>query len=65
LALGDFNPQRSDIDFVAVTVDELPSEMNVALQEIHTRLWSTGTKWARKLDGNYVPQPVFRPNLAD
>jgi predicted nucleotidyltransferase len=22
LALGDFDPQRSDIDFVAVTVDE-------------------------------------------
>lgn len=60
LALGDFNPQRSDIDFVAVTVDELPPEMIVTLQEMHARLWATRTTWARKLDGSYVPQQVFR-----
>jgi hypothetical protein len=60
LALGDFNPHRSDIDFVAVTVDELPPEMIVALEEMHTRLWATGTTWARKLDGSYVPQQIFR-----
>src|SRR5687767_12994230 len=60
LALGDFNPQRSDIDFVAVTVDELAPALIVALAEMHTRLWVTGTKWARKLDGSYVPQQVFR-----
>ena len=65
LALGDFNPQRSDIDFVAVTVDELPPLMIIALQEMHTRLWATGTKWVRKLDGSYVPQPVFRHWTAD
>lgn len=60
LALGDFNPHRSDIDFVAVTFDELPPEMIAALQAMHTRLWATGTKWARRLDGSYVPQQVFR-----
>jgi hypothetical protein len=60
LALGDFNPQRSDIDFVAVTVDELPPETIEALEEMHTRLWATGAKWAMKLDGSYVPQQVFR-----
>jgi hypothetical protein len=65
LALGDFNPQRSDIDFVAVTVDELPPETIVALEELHTRLWATGTKWASKLDGSYVPQQVFRHWTAD
>ena len=36
LALGDFNPHRSDIDFTAVTVDELPPETIVALEEMHT-----------------------------
>jgi Aminoglycoside adenylyltransferase, C-terminal domain/Nucleotidyltransferase domain len=60
LALGDFNPNRSDIDFVAVTVDELPLETIVALEEMHARLWDTGIKWARKLDGSYVPQQVLR-----
>jgi hypothetical protein len=60
LALGDFNPQRSDIDFVTVTADELLPERIVALEEMHARLWAAGTKWARKLDGSYVPQRVFR-----
>ena len=60
LALGDFNPQRSDIDFVVVTLDELPPEMIAAVQAMHTRLRATGTKWASRLDGSYVPQQVFR-----
>ena len=60
LALGDFNPHRSDIDFVAVTVDHLAPDLLVALEAVHTRLWATGPAWARKLDGSYVPQPVVR-----
>lgn len=65
LALGDFTPHRSDIDFIVVTIDELPPEMIVALEEMHAHLWATGTKWARKLDGSYVPQQVFRHWTAD
>ena len=65
LALGDFNSHRSDIDFVAVTFDELPPEMIAALQAMHTRLWARGTKWDRRLDGSYVPQQVFRHWTAD
>src|SRR5829696_10263286 len=60
LALGDFNPQRSDIDFVAVTLDELTPERVAALQAMHTRLRASGTTWAWRLDGSYVPQQVFR-----
>jgi hypothetical protein len=60
LALGDFNPDRSDIDFVAVTVDDLLPETIVDLEAMHARLWATGTKWAMKLDGSYVPQKVLR-----
>jgi hypothetical protein len=60
LALGDFDPLRSDIDFVAVTADELLPEMLIALEEMHTRLWATGTKWAMKLAGSYVPRQVLR-----
>ncbi|MFN8468117.1 MAG: DUF4111 domain-containing protein [Caldilineaceae bacterium] len=60
LALGDFNPQRSDIDFAVVTHDELPPDTVAALAQMHARLWVTGDKWARKLDGSYVPQQVIR-----
>jgi hypothetical protein len=65
LALGDFNPNRSDIDFVAVTVDELPLETIIALEKMHTRLWASGAKWAMKLDGSYVPQQVIRHWTSD
>lgn len=60
LALGDFNPDRSDVDFVVVTADELPPELVAAVEEMHTQLWFTGAKWAKKFDGSYVPQPVIR-----
>jgi len=39
--------------------------MMVALAEMHGCFRATGTKWARKLDGSYVPQPVFRCWTAD
>ena len=65
LALGDFDPRQSDIDFVAVTVDELPPEMVAALEEMHTRLRATGTKWAMRLDGSYVPQQILRRWTSD
>lgn len=60
LALGDFDPRRSDIDFIAVTAGELSPETSSDLAEMHARLWATGGYWARKFDGSYVPQQVFR-----
>ena len=60
LALGDFNPQHSDIDFAVITREELPPDIVAALEQMHARLWATGTRWARKLDGSYVPQQVIR-----
>lgn len=65
LALGDFNPQRSDIDFAVVTRDELPPELVAALEQMHARLWAAGTYWARKLDGSYVPQQMIRRWMPD
>jgi hypothetical protein len=65
LALGDFNPLRSDIDFIAVTIDESPADTIVALEKMHNRLWATGSKWPRKLDGSYVPKQVFRNWTSD
>jgi len=36
LALGDFNPQRSDIDFIVITADVLSPEMIAALAQRQT-----------------------------
>lgn len=70
LASGDFNPQTSDIDFLAVTAGEIPNEAIPALEAMHMRLWAgceqpdclqTGSsKWAAKLEGTYLPQAALR-----
>jgi hypothetical protein len=60
VASGDFEPQRSDIDFLVVTVDELPAKMLPALQAMHARIHASGMKWATKLEGSYIPRQALR-----
>ena len=60
LAGGDFNPQRSDIDFVIVTHDLLAQPMIDDLRQMHRDLAQSGSKWARKLEGQYIPLQELR-----
>ena len=60
LASGDFDPQRSDIDFVVVTAGALPSALIPALAALHTRMIDSGMQWATKLEGTYFPQQALR-----
>ena len=60
LASGDFDPQRSDIDFVVVTADELPGNIISALEALHVQLAANSLKWATKLEGSYISQHAFR-----
>jgi len=60
LASGDFNPERSDIDFVVVTADNLPGETISALKAMHTRLAAGGSMWATRLEGDYIPRYALR-----
>ena len=59
LASGDFNPETSDIDFLVVTTDELPSALIVKLEALHMRLLASNLKWAKKLEGAYIPQQAI------
>jgi hypothetical protein len=59
LSGGDFTPDRSDIDFVAVTADDLPDEMISALAAMHARM-AGGSPWGRELEGTYIPQRALR-----
>ena len=52
-ALGDFNPRRSDIDFLVTTEHELDAETVERLAALHLRLGDL-------LDGSYLPRDVFR-----
>lgn len=60
LASGDFDPQRSDIDFVFVTNAVLPDEIIQQLAALHERLAASGLKWAAKLEGTYITQAALR-----
>jgi hypothetical protein len=56
LALGDFDPGKSDIDFLVVTTDELPDVLVAALAAMHARLAASSSKWAMELEGSYIPR---------
>jgi len=60
LATGDFAPERSDIDFLVVTDDELPDDVVAALGEMHARLASSGERWVAHLEGSYIPRAAMR-----
>ena len=60
LASGDFQPDRSDVDFVVVTNDVLAEPLVAALTSMHRDLASSGSPWANKVEGAYVPAAVLR-----
>jgi hypothetical protein len=60
LAIGDFTPHRSDIDFLVVTADVLPGEVLSALKAMHARIATSGSRWATELEGSYIPQHALR-----
>jgi hypothetical protein len=60
LSSGDFDPQRSDIDFVVITAGKLPDETITALEAMHMKLVTSGLKWSTKLEGSYMPLADLR-----
>ena len=60
LASGDFNPETSDIDFLIVTSEALSDELISELKTMHEYLWKRNLKWAKKLEGRYLPTNEMR-----
>lgn len=60
LAAGDFNPRRSDIDFVVVTVTELADDTIASLAALHSQMRETGAYWASHIEGDYIPLAALR-----
>jgi hypothetical protein len=65
LASGDFEARRSDIDFVVITRAQLPEETIQALARLHARMLGSGSKWAAKLEGCYLPRQFLRRHNPD
>lgn len=59
LALGDFDPERSDIDFTVVTTRELPVKLIADLEAMHGRISDSGPAQAKKLDGSYISKKAL------
>jgi hypothetical protein len=71
LTSGDFD-EASDIDFVAVTDEDVADGLFLALQAMHDRLAQIDSPWAIQLEGSYIsrhairqydPTHVLHPNL--
>src|SRR2546425_494060 len=60
LAIGDFEPDKSDLDFVVVTDGELSAETFRDLKTMHEDIAAGASKWAKELEGSYIPQSVLR-----
>lgn len=59
LALGDFDPNTSDIDFIVVTKGEIDGDRCGALQEMHTQFDAGGYPWAARVEAAYIPQEAL------
>jgi hypothetical protein len=59
LALGGFDPQNSDIDFIVVTDTELDERRIQALREMHDEFRNSDSRWAEKIEAAYIPQEAL------
>lgn len=60
LASGEFDPESSDIDFLVVTEGVLPAETLAELAAMHARIAAGPSRWARELEGSYIPRDAIR-----
>jgi hypothetical protein len=60
LALGDFDPHASDIDFIVLTQGEIPEKQFVALREIHTIFNQSSSPWSGKIEAAYIPLDALK-----
>lgn len=62
-ALGDFDA-HSDVDFLVVTHSDLTEAQEAALQMMHGAIYDLESKWAKHLEGSYIPVSQLRSDDA-
>lgn len=60
LALGDFDPQASDIDYVVVTTEPASEREFEALRALHAKFNASDSPWATEVEAVYVPRGILR-----
>ncbi len=65
LALGDFNSEHSDIDFIVLIDGDIEDALVNALRAIHTEFDTSNSPWAQRIEAIYITPDAFdlsRPN---
>ncbi len=60
LALGNFDPATSDIDFIIVTEAELVPALIAALREMHARFDQGASPWSGRIEAVYAERNALR-----
>jgi hypothetical protein len=60
LALGDFDPVNSDIDFIVVTETALTSDVITALSDMHARFDQSGSRYSEHVEAVYAERDALR-----
>jgi len=60
IALGEFEADRSDIDFVVVTDGDVSEETFLTLKSLHARIAAAESRWGPELEGSYIPRQAIR-----
>jgi hypothetical protein len=60
LALDDFDPEHSDIDFIAAIEKSPSGAMFDQLVDMHRHITYSGRPYATELEGSYFPLPALR-----
>jgi len=60
LALGDFDPATSDVDFIAAIARPLSPAAFDALAAMHRQMRDSGRPFATEVEGSYIPLPALR-----
>ena len=65
LALGDFDPRYSDIDFIVVTDADIGDIFFEELQEIHSQFAASNSPWADRIEAIYIPYSALRQRVSN
>lgn len=60
LALGDFDPESSDIDLIVVLNNDLPAALLPPLQALHAQFNASSSPWAAEIEVLYISAAALR-----
>lgn len=62
LALGDFDPDTSDIDFIVLTRSPLSDDELEEIRNLHTMFDRIGSAWTGRIEANYITPDALVPH---